>query len=100
MVDIGNANAPAAFSNEPSDVIPMLRSGASPSSAASDRLENEITAIRAKSNGIAAQTEQLRLENDALREEIQRRESLLRAPIRRLPAELLTEGSVSLPLAQ
>ena len=69
----------------------MLRSGASPSSAASDRLENEIAAIRAKADGIAAQIEQLQRENDALQEEIQRREFLLRASIRRLPAELLTE---------
>ncbi|KAI4528703.1 hypothetical protein K525DRAFT_262974 [Schizophyllum commune Loenen D] len=91
MADIGNANAPAAFSNEPSDVKPMLRSGASPSSAASDRLENEIAVIRAKADGIATQIEQLQRENDALQEEIQRREFVLRAPIRRLPAELLTE---------
>ncbi|KAL1713655.1 hypothetical protein EV715DRAFT_295870 [Schizophyllum commune] len=93
MGDIGNANAPAAFSAKPSDVVPMLRSGASPSSAASDRLENEITAIRAKADGIAAQIERLQRENDALQEEVQRRESLrlLWAPIRRLPAELLTE---------
>ncbi|KAI5898732.1 uncharacterized protein SCHCODRAFT_02613006 [Schizophyllum commune H4-8] len=90
-MDAGNEDARAASSSEPSDLILMLRSGASASPAANDRLEDEIAAIRAKANVIAVQIEQLQREHDALQEEIQRRESLLRAPIRRLPAELLTE---------
>ncbi|KAL1762501.1 hypothetical protein FB107DRAFT_268276 [Schizophyllum commune] len=69
----------------------MLRSGANPPPVENDRLGEEIAAIRAKADSIAAQIEQLQRESDALQEEIQRRESLLRAPIRCLPAELLTE---------
>ncbi|TRM61492.1 hypothetical protein BD626DRAFT_631619 [Schizophyllum amplum] len=71
--------------------LSMLRSGANPPPALHNTLEQEIAGIQAEADLITEQLLVLQKQHDYLQADIQRREALLRAPIRRLPVELLME---------